>query len=89
MANKRSLKRGINSICEVLLTECVAASLYGAESHKDNADALLFSIIRLQADFTCRVSHPEPGMPAKTFYKDLREKFAVQVSEIVDQINNL
>lgn len=89
MANKRSLKHGINSICEELFTECVAASLYGAEAHKDNADALLSSIIRLQTDFTCRVCHPEPGMPAKKFYKDLREKFSMHVTEIVDQINNL
>ncbi len=91
MANKRSLKRGINSICDVLLTECVAASLYGAaaHAHKDNANALLFSILRMQTDFICRVSHPEPGMPAKTYYKDLREKFSMQVGEIVDQINYL
>jgi hypothetical protein len=89
MANKRLLKHAINSICEDLFTECVAASLYGADTHKDNADALLFSIIRLQKEFTCRVSHPEPGMPAKKFYKDLREKFAIQVNEIVDHINNL
>jgi hypothetical protein len=89
MANKRLLKHAINSICEELLTECVAASLYGTEGHKDNADALLFSIIRLQEDFTCRVCHPEPGMPAREYFKDLREKFAMQVNEIVDQINNL
>jgi hypothetical protein len=89
MANKRSLKHGINLICEGLFTECVAASLYRTDAHRDNAEALLFSIIRMQSDFTCRVSHPEPGMPAKAFYKDLREKFAAQASEIADQINNL
>jgi hypothetical protein len=89
MANKRSLKHVINSICEELFTECVAASLYGAGANKDNADALLFSIIRLQEDFTCRVCHPEPGMPAKKYYRSLREKFAMQVNEIVDQINYL
>ncbi len=89
MANKRSLKRGINVICEELFIECVAASLYGTQSHNDNADALLFSIIKMQADYTCRVSHPEPGMSAKMYYRNLRENFAAQVSELVDQINNL
>ena len=89
MANKRSLKHGINLICEELFIECVAASLYGNEKHADNAEALLQSIIKLQTDFTCRVSHPEPGMPAKQYYKNLREKFTAQVSEMVDQINNL
>lgn len=89
MANKRTLKHAINRICEELFAECIAASIYGNETHKDNADALLFSIIKMQSDFTCRVDHPEPGMPAKTYYKDLRAKFTSQISEIVDQINNL
>jgi len=35
-----------------------------------------------------RISHPEPGIPAKKYYKDLREKFSSQVNEILDQINS-
>lgn len=89
MANKRTLKKAINLICEELFTECIAASLYGAEGHEDNAEALLFSIVKMQSDFICRISHPEPGMKAHDYYKDVREKFAAQVSEKVDQINNL
>lgn len=89
MANKRSLKKVINLICDELFTECVAASLYGAENNKDNAEALLFSIIKLQSDYVCRVCHPEPGMSAKAYFKDLREKFSAQVSETIDQINTL
>jgi hypothetical protein len=34
-----------------------------------------------------RVSHPEPGMKANAYFKDLREKFAAQLSDIVDQMN--
>jgi hypothetical protein len=89
MANKRTLKRGINLVCEELFTEAVAASLYGNDVHKDNAEALLFTIVKMQSDFTCRVSHPEPGLPPKVYYKKLRENFAAQVSEFIDQINNL
>lgn len=88
MANKRTLKRAINSICEELLVECVAASLYGNDGHKGN-DALLFTIIRMQTDFTNRVSHPEPGMEPRMYYKRLREDFSAQVSDIIDQINTL
>ena len=88
MANKRSLKKAINTICEELFAECVAASLYGAENHEDNANALLHSIILMQSDFICRISHPEPGMPAKKYYQKLREDFVAQASDIVDQINN-
>ena len=87
MANKRSLKRSITLICEELLAECVAVSLYG--QNRDNAEALIFSTLKMQDDFIRRISHPEPGMPAKVYFKDLREKFAAQASEIIDQINNL
>ncbi|MBR1447288.1 MAG: hypothetical protein IJ588_00890 [Prevotella sp.] len=89
MANKRTLKHAINLVCDELFTEAVAASLYGNDNNHGNAEALIYSILRTQSDFVCRVSHPEPGMKPHLYYKDLREKFSAQVSEIVDQINNL
>jgi hypothetical protein len=89
MANKRSVKHVINGVCEDLFVECVAASLYGAEKHRDNADALLSCILKIQSDYIARVSHPEPGMAPKAYFKDLREKFVAQVGEVADQINNL
>ena len=89
MANKRTLKQAINGICEEMLVECVAASLYGAEKQSENADALLGMILSIQKNFIARVSHPEPGMKAKDYYKDLCEKFAKQVNEVIDQINNM
>ncbi len=87
MANKRSLKRSITLICEELFAECVAASLYG--HNPDTAEALIFSIIKMQDHFIRRISHPEPGILSKVYYKDLREKFAAQVGEIIDQISTL
>ena len=87
MANKRKLKKRINLICEALFAECVAVSLYGPSPHKANLNAHAFSIVKLQDNAIRRVSHPEPGIPAKKYYNDLREKFAAQVSDILDQIN--
>ena len=91
MANKRTLKHAINLVCEELFAEAVAASLYGNEPQKEksNANDLLASIIRLEADYISRLSHVEPGMKPKLFFKYLREKFASEVEEIVDQINSL
>jgi len=89
MANKKSLKHSINLICEELFTECVAASLYGNEKNKGNAEALLFSVVKMQSDFVRRVSHPEPGMKPALYYKRLKEDFLKQVGELVDQINNM
>ncbi|MBQ8989732.1 MAG: hypothetical protein IJ067_08585 [Prevotella sp.] len=87
MANKRTLKKGIQLICENLFADCVAVSLYGAKANKENAEATLFAIVQMQDNYIRRISHPEPGMPAKAYFKDLREKFSAEVQEILDQIN--
>lgn len=89
MANKRFLKRCITLIADELFIDAVAATLYGNEPNKDNTEALLSSIIRMQNNYLSRVSHPEPGLTPKAYYKDLREKFSADVAGIVDQINNL
>ncbi|MBQ8486782.1 MAG: hypothetical protein IJ533_03920 [Prevotella sp.] len=89
MANKRTLKHAINQICEELFAEAVAASLYGNGQHEENADAVLFSIIRLQNNYISRISHIEPGMKAAAYFKDLRENFTKDVNEIIEQINYL
>lgn len=86
MANKRTLKKTINLICDEMLVDCIAAIHYGVQ-HRDNTTALLFSIIRMQDDFIARVSHPEPGMPPKRYYGQLRERFSAQASEMLDQIH--
>jgi hypothetical protein len=87
MANKRTLKRAIHLVCEELFAECIAVSLYGTEAQRENAKALLYSIIKMEDKYVCRISHPEPGMTPKAYYKNLREKFSAQVSEILDQMN--
>ncbi|MBR5988738.1 hypothetical protein SAMN04487850_0239 [Prevotella aff. ruminicola Tc2-24] len=88
MANKRTLKKCINLICEDLFAESVAVSLYGPENDRENAEAVLSSIVKMEDHYIKRISHPEPGIPAKKYYKDLREKFSSQVNEILDQINS-
>lgn len=89
MANKRTLKKQINLVCEDLLTEYIAASLYGNNPNGADTEALLFSIIKLRTHYISRISHPEPGMPAKKYYQDLIIQFRGQVNEILDQINNI
>ncbi|MBQ2174036.1 MAG: hypothetical protein II453_02835 [Alphaproteobacteria bacterium] len=86
MMNKRSLKKAINGICDEILAEAVALSLYGSNRNQENDDALLNSIFKLREDFVSRISHPEPGMKKQEYYKDLREKFITQAQEIADQL---
>ena len=87
MANKRTLKHAIHLICEELFAEGIAVSLYGTETQRENANALLYSIVKIEDEFIRRVSHPEPGMKAKLYFKDLRDNFSAQVGEVVDQLN--
>lgn len=89
MTNKRNLKRTINSICSELFAECVAASLYNGKADEDNVNAILTSLLAIQSNYVRRISHPEPGLPAKAYYKDLIEKFDKETSEIIDLICNL
>lgn len=89
MANKRDLKREINYICSELFAECVATSLYSNNSDEANVDTLLTSLMRTHSDYIMRISHPEPGMPAKKYYKSLISNFNNEVNDIVDAISNL
>ena len=87
MANKRFLERAIHNVCDELFAEAVALSLYGAKEQQDAATAQLYAIAKVEDDCIRRISHPEPGMKPSVYFKDLREKFTAQVSDIVDQMN--
>ena len=89
MSNKRDLKRTINYICGDLFTEGIAASLYGENRDNAKTEAILTSILVMHSNYIRRVSHVQPGMPAKVYFKDLKDKFSKEVNEIVDQLNNL
>jgi hypothetical protein len=89
MANKRDLKKSINCICNDLFTECVAAQLYSGKPGDENVSAVLASIAHLQNNYVNRISHPEPGMKPKVYFKDLIEHFNKEAGEIIDHIINL
>jgi len=89
MANKRNLKKIINYICSDLFSECIAASLYNGNKKQEEVNAILASIIILQRNYICRVSHPEPGMSPKAYFKDLKNRFTTQIEEITDNIANI
>lgn len=89
MSNKRQLKKSIDYICSDLFAECVAASLYCGKEQKENGEALLTSILITHSNYIRRVSHPEPGMPKKKYYKNLIKSFNEDINTIVDQISAL
>ena len=89
MANKRKLKKNISYACSDLFADCVASSLYSGKPEKDNVSALLTSILMIHSDFIRRVSHPEPGMSPKKYFKAVTVDFNKQISEVADQVNNM
>ena len=89
MAKKRELRRSIDYVCSDVFAEAVAASLYGKKINQENLDVLLRVILSVHNDFIRRISHPEPGLPAKAYYKVIINDFNTQVNEIVDHIQNL
>ena len=89
MANKRELKKRVNYICSDLFSECIAASLYNGNSNEEEVNSILISILMVQRDYVCRISHPEPGMPPKDYFKDLKERLNIQIEEISDNIANI
>ena len=89
MSNKRDLKKAIRNICTELFTECASAALYCAKDQKENGEALLTSIVALNNNYICRVSHPEPGMKANAYYTNLIQDFNKEAAALIDQIQTI
>lgn len=84
--NKRQLKKSINGVCSTLFAECMAASLHTGKDFEPTLKAILTSIMLTHSDFIGRVSHPEPGMKPKAYYRALINDFNKEASGLVDQI---
>lgn len=88
MANKRQLKKRVNNLCGDLFAECVACVKY-AKVNREDADAVMINILNMQDDILCRISHIEPGLPTKKFFKKLNEDLYSTTESIVSQIEGL
>ncbi len=89
MANKRDLKQTINYVCAELLSETFVAGMLEKNIENDSIDNLLNAIIRMNRDYIRRISHPQPGMNRKAYFRDLINGFNQQVDETIDMIGNL
>jgi len=89
MAKRRELKKAINFLCGELFAECVAVMHYQKKVDQADIDNVMTSILTLQDDMLSRVSHPEPGMKPKDYFKHLRENMATHTDEIVEHIKAL
>ncbi len=83
--NKRYLKQDFNYICDLLLIECVNAP----KVDDNEKDALLADIMALRQDYLSRVSHPEPGLSQKAYFKAIVTEFQEKVEEMFQRIYHL
>ena len=81
---RRELKKCVNNLCAELFAECIAL----AQFEKVDQDALsnvMQSILMMQSDIICRISHVQPGA-GKVFFKKLQEDLECRTNEIIDDI---
>lgn len=86
MANKRQLKKGINAVCNQLIDEVVAFTICEKSTIPETTNQLFANILTLQDDMLSRISHIEPGLSPKIYFKKLRADMAKGVEDILEQI---
>ncbi|MGM9698653.1 MAG: hypothetical protein ACI3Y0_08410 [Prevotella sp.] len=89
MAKRKELKKVVDNICTDLTAEVVAVSLYESKPAEENVIAIINAIMKMRNEYIRRISHVEPGLPAKVYFKNLIENFNNDTIEVIDQITNL
>lgn len=88
MASRRNLKKVITFIVDDLATEAFLVS-YNAKADTEAWVNVFNKIFSLNNDYVARVSHVEPGMPAKKYFNALCESFNKDAKAILDEISQL
>ncbi len=85
---RRELKKTINYLCGELYAECVALLQYHKVSSFADIENIMHSILMMQNDLVCRLSHVEPGS-TKLFFKKIRQDMISRTNDIVEQLKNV
>lgn len=86
MAKRSVLKKNISNVCELIMAECLAISLYGNEQESENAVNAAYAMVRIERDYRSRVSHAEPGMEPKKYFNKLISDFNKDIQSITEQL---
>jgi hypothetical protein len=90
MANRRTLKKGIQLVTSDLITESYINYLMLKKMDNAGFDAIVEKIADINNDFLARVNHPngtkEPKL-VKAYYKKLIEDFNKEVDQIIEKLN--
>lgn len=88
MASRKDLKKNISAIVSELIGECIIRSQFVPGTDEQAAGEIVGKLIELDADFTSRVSHTEPGN-VKAYYRALYKDFNEQIEGICNEIEAL
>lgn len=88
MASRKNLKKVITFIVDEVATEAFLVS-YDAQGNTEQWVDLFNKIFSLNNDYIARVSHVEPGMPAKRYFDALCESFNNDVKALFEEIGKL
>lgn len=88
MASRRNLKKVITFVVDELATEAFLMS-YDAKGDTEAWVNLFNKIFSLNNDYIARVSHVEPGMPARRYFNALCDSFNADAKVILDEVAQL
>lgn len=88
MASRKNYKKVITYIADQLATQAFFASY---DSKVDAAEwiEVFNSIFALNKEYIARVSHVEPGLPARKYFDTVSMSFNEDAKAILDKINAL
>lgn len=85
MASRKNLKKVITFVVDDLATEAFLMS-YDAKGDTEAWINVFNKIFNLNNDYIARVSHVEPGMPAKKYFKALCDSFSADAKAVLDEV---
>lgn len=88
MASRKNLKKVITFVVDDLATEAFLVS-YDAKGDTTAWVELFNKIFALNNDYIARVSHVEPGMPAKKYFNALCDSFNKDAKALLAEIEKL
>ena len=88
MASRKNLKKVITFVVDELATEAFLLS-YDAQGDTAAWVDLFNRIFSLNNEYIARVSHAEPGMPAKKYFNTLCDSFNADAKALLEEIAKL
>ena len=88
MASRRDLKRDISYVIGDIFTECLIYKELVPGTDQKAAEKLIVDLLRIDNEFTTRISHTEPGN-AKGYYRTLVKDFKKEITAVIDKLTKL